>query len=73
MQLGAYSTTLYNVLNDTFQALIAFIVPIFFKEIATPLTHIINQSFTTGIVPNQLKGNRHKQDLKIRFWCVYIP
>ena len=20
-----------------------------------------------------LKGNRHKPDLKIRFWCVYIP
>ena len=19
------------------------------------------------------KGNRHKPDLKIRFWCVYIP
>ena len=27
----AYSTTLYNVLNDTFQALIAFFVPISFK------------------------------------------
>ena len=32
LQLGAYSTTLYNVLNDTFQALIAFIVPISFKK-----------------------------------------
>ena len=21
----------------------------------------------------RLKGNRHKPDLKIRFWCVYIP
>ena len=21
----------------------------------------------------ELKGNRHKPDLKIRFWCVYIP
>ena len=31
----AYSTTLYNVLNDTFQALISFIVPISFKD---PLT-----------------------------------
>ena len=20
-----------------------------------------------------IKGNRHKPDLKIRFWCVYIP
>ena len=20
-----------------------------------------------------VKGNRHKPDLKIRFWCVYIP
>ena len=29
----AYSTTLYIILNDTFQALIAFIVPISFKEI----------------------------------------
>ena len=32
MQLGAYSTTFYNVLNDTFQALIAFIVPISFNN-----------------------------------------
>ena len=32
MTFAKYSTTLYNVLNYTFQALIAFIVPISFKR-----------------------------------------
>ena len=25
-----------------------------------------------AVVYGSVKGNRHKPDLKIRFWCVYI-
>ena len=35
-----------------------------------PLLH--NVVCTSRTRSSELKGNRHKPDLKIRFWCVYI-
>ena len=31
------------------------------------------QPVTYNTASINIKGNRHKPDLKIRFWCVYIP
>ena len=35
--------------------------------------HCGAHSDTRQVYLAYLKGNRHKPDLKIRFWCVYIP
>ena len=40
--------------------------------VSATVSHTYSDISTMG-VDAYIKGNRHKPDLKIRFWCVYIP